>query len=119
MIMTPTNCMNNGVGSIVQFSTPTMKITFKQIDPAKIVEAFLVIKDGGEVLLQKPLSDAEVVSTEEEKYIAWTLEQEETGALPLDETVRIYCDWLLEDETRGRSKRAEFTIVDTGVDEVI
>lgn len=104
---------NNGV--IVQYTTPTITITFPTIDVTTISEAYLVFKVNEVTVLTKELSDAIVG----EKSLAWTLRQAETGGMPLYKIVRIYCDWLLQDGTRGRSKSADFTIVETGKSEVI
>lgn len=112
----------NGSGVIVRFTTPTIIIKFRTIDPETITEAFLVFKEEGEEVLSKPLSQASVhKATEEEpeNYIAWTLTQEETGALELNSRVIVCCDWLIQDGTRGRSRTREIQIVDTGKDEVI
>lgn len=100
---------------IVQYTTPTIRITFKTIDPATIIEAYLVFKYAGDDVLTKPLSSATV----SENSLDFTLTQSESASLPLNATVRIYCDWKLNDGTRGRSKYADYTIVETGYPEVM
>ena len=105
--------MNNGV--VVKYTTPTIRITFPTIDTSTIAEAYLVFKYGGAAILTKPLSEAVV----DEGVVSWTLSQTDTGALPLYKTVRVYCDWKLTSGTRGRSKFAEFHIVEPGKEEVI
>ena len=105
--------MNKGV--IVQYTTPTIEITFPTIDTATISEAYLVFKYGGTAVLSKALSSATVA----QHKLSWILSQTDTKGLPLGKTVRIYCDWKLSDGTRGRSNFAEYQIVETGKEEVI
>lgn len=114
------NC--NGSGVIVRYSTPTIKITFNTIDPTTIIEAYLVLKRAGAPVLTKDLTTATVhQGTEQDPgdWISWTLTQQETGALAVNSTVTVYCDWKLTDETRGRSHTKDFRIAETGKDEVI
>lgn len=108
-------CVNGGVGVIVQYTTPTIEIRFKSIDPATIIEAKLVAKYAGINVLCLDLSAATV----NEKTLSWTLTQEQTATLKLNSTVRVYCDWKLSDGTRGRSKFADFLVVETGYGEVM
>ena len=105
--------MNKGV--IVKYTTPTITITFPTVDTSTITEAYLVFKYGGTAILAKSLSAADV----DTHVVSWTLAQTDTGALPLDKTVRVYCDWKLTSGTRGRSKFAEYHIVEPGKEEVI
>lgn len=107
---------------IVRFTTPTIQVNFKAIDPEAIVEAFLVFKLNGEEVLSKDISSAYVHkgdAEDPESYISWVLSQEETGGLELNSRLTAYCDWKVEDGTRGRSRAKEFQIADTGKDEVI
>ena len=107
------NC--NGSGVIVRYSTPTIQINFNTIDPATIAEAYLVFKRAGVVVLTKELTEATV----DETWISWTLTQAETGAMLVNTSVTVCCDWKLNDGTRGRSHTKDFRIAETGVDEVI
>ena len=106
-------CYNTGV--IVQYSTPTIIINFPTVNTANITEAYLVIKCAGATLLEKDLTAATV----ETKKVSWRLSQIDTGKLTPHTTVTVYCDWKLQDGTRGRSKTAEYGIVETGKAEVI
>lgn len=107
------NCMNRS--TIVQYTTPTITFTFPTIDPATIAEAYLVIKYAGVNVLVKDLDQAEV----NEHDITWILSQEDTEKLIVNSTVRIYCDWVTENGLRGRSKRADYVIDETGLSEVL
>lgn len=100
---------------IVRYTTPTIQITFKTIDPAMISEAFLVFKRAGTAVLTKDFTSATV----EEHSISFTLSQADTGGFMVGSRVTVYCDWKLSDGTRGRSRAKEFSIADTGKDEVI
>ena len=109
-------------GVIVRYSTPTIQINFKTIDPSTITEAYLVFKRSGEESLTKDISSATVhVGTQEDpgNWISWTLAQAETGAWLENTSLTAYCDWKLTDGTRGRSHSKEFRVVETGIDEVI
>jgi len=114
------NC--NHTSEIVRFSTPTLQINFKTINPESIAEAYLVFKIDGTPGLTKDLTAATVhVGTQQEPgdWIAWTLTQAETGAWLENTSLTAYCDWKLSDGTRGRSHTKEFRVVETGKDEVI
>ena len=111
--MNPCVLMNKN--NIVQYTTPTITITFPTINTSTITEAYLVFKYGGTAILTKALSAATVA----EGSVSWTLSQTDTSVFPLDKTVRVYCDWKLTSGTRGRSKFAEFNVVEPGKEEVI
>lgn len=100
---------------IVQYTTPTFEVRFRTVDTANVVAADLVFKVAGVTVLTKPFSDAYV----QEKTLSWTLEQAESGSLPLNKTVRVYCDWVLTDGTRGRSRAADYQVVEAGTSEVM
>lgn len=100
---------------IVRFSTPTIKVTYKTIDPANISEAYLTVLDESTTVLTKEIAAAEIG----DNYIAWTLSQSDTEKLTVGSTVKICCDWKLENGTRGRSVMKEYWVAETGVNEVI
>ena len=106
-----TTCNNK----IVQYSTPTIIINFPTVDTSTISEAYLVFKCAGATVLEKDLTSATV----ETKKISWTLAQTETKTFALNTTLKVYCDWKLQNGTRGRSKEADFWVVETGKAEVI
>lgn len=109
------DCCNDNI--IVQYTTPTITITFPTVDVTTVSEAYLTFKSAGTVLLTKDLLAAVVDSVS--KTISWRLSQADTKLFPLNSVVRVYCDWKLTDATRGRSKFAEYLIVETGQEEVI
>lgn len=100
---------------IVQYTTPTIEITFPTINTANITEAYLSFKCGPTVVLSKNLTAATVA----EKKLSWRLSQQDTSTLALGSIVKVCCDWKLNDGTRGRSKFAEYIIAETGKSEVI
>lgn len=99
---------------LIRLTTPTIQFTFKDIDTAQIEKAYLVIKNR-QVIIEKAMDEATVTTG----MIEWKLTQQESQRLKVGEKVTIYCDWLLKDGTRGRSKTAEYTVADTGKNEVI
>lgn len=100
---------------LVKGTTPTVTITFPTIDVSLIEVAFLIVKDGENVIIEKPLADATVG----EHALLWKLSQRESLKLNVGREVRMFCDWRLVDGTRGRSNVSEFTITETGKNEVI
>ena len=106
-------CYSTGV--IVQYSTPTIIINFPTVNTANITEAYLVIKCAGATVLEKDLTAAAV----EAKKVSWRLSQIDTGKLTPNTTVTVYCDWKLQDGTRGRANKAEYRVVEPGKSEVI
>ena len=62
------------MGTITRGTTPTIRYTFKVVDPADIAVAYLTIKQGGETLIEKTLADA----TADEHTLDFTLTQAET-----------------------------------------
>lgn len=101
--------------NIVQYTTPTIQVEFKTVDPTDIVEAYLTFKYNTGILLTLDISAAEIG----EHAISWTLAQEQSKLLPVGSTVRVYCDWKLTDGTRGRSHRAEYRIIEPGKEAVM
>ncbi len=101
--------------NIVRGTTPTIKITFSEIDPSTIEIAYLVIKQLGISPIEVPF-DRAVLGND---YISFTLTQNETLTLIEGNQCEIYCDWKTQDGTRGRSKACRCTVEATGKDEVI
>lgn len=99
---------------LIRLTTPTIQFTFKDIDTAQIEKAYLVIKNR-QAIIEKAMDEATVT----QGMLEWKLTQQESQRLKVGEKVKIYCDWLLKDGTRGRSKTAEYMVADTGKNEVI
>ena len=100
---------------IVKGTTPTVTIRFPTVDVNLIEAAYLVFRDNNNTIIEKPIADAEKADAS----LMWRLQQRETLRLNVGRTVTVYCDWRLQDGTRGRSKKAEFLVVETGKNEVI
>lgn len=80
-------------------TTPTIKFTFRAIDPSDIQTAIMTIENkDGWIVLEKALDTAQVGGD----YISWTLSQAETLALGKT-TLRCMLNWVLENGTRGVS----------------
>lgn len=100
---------------LVKGTTPTITITCPTIDVSLIDVAYLIIKDGENVIVEKPISDATI----DDNSLLWKMTQREALKLNVGRTVRIFCDWRLVDGTRGRSNISEYTVTETGKNEVI
>ena len=108
---------------IIRYTTPTIRFEFSDINVTDISVAYLTFRQGNQVVIERDLSTAEVVHTEDGQtvtanYISWTLEQTETKNLS-KMTAIIYCDWKLSDGTRGRSHKLSTPVEDTGKQEII
>lgn len=101
--------------SIIKGTTPTIQFTYSEVNVEDIATAFLVIKQDNAVIIEKPLSDANV----QDSYIEWKLTQEDTLKLRVNKKAMICCDWKLLDGTRGRSHVLAEWIEGTGKNEVI
>lgn len=101
------------MASLIRATTPTFKYTFKCIDVADIIEAYLTIEQGN-LEIEKDLTQATVG----EDYIAWVLTQSETLQLnPGNASVML--NWLTDQGLRGASKKTMLMIEDNSKDEVI
>jgi len=60
--------------SIIRGTTPTIRYTFKVVDPNDIAIAYFTIKQNGKVVIEKDISEM----TLGEGYVEWSLSQEET-----------------------------------------
>lgn len=99
--------------NIISCTTPTIKYSFKVVDPSTIVEAYLTIKERGNVVIERDLTTATVG----ESTISWTLTQAET--LSLDKSITTQLNWLTESGTRGASEKAHIIISENLKNEVI
>ena len=98
---------------IIRGTTPTIKYTFRVVDPASITAAYLTIKKGGEIVIEKDLAAASVG----EDSLSWTLTQAET--LSVIGAAEIMLNWLLNDGTRGASVQTTASFVPNHIEEVI
>lgn len=106
--------MASKVNNLIRGTTPTIKITFKTIDPSTITDAYLVLKQDCVERVKADITEATVSSDD----ISWTLTQRQSFQLSPHKNVDIYCDWKTETGLRGRSKLYSCIVEDTGVDEV-
>lgn len=103
--------------TIARFTTPTFVFTFDEISVSDIVNAKLNLNIRGERYVTKDFSSANVNT--DANTISWTLTQAESGTLPEGRTGEVYCSWLYDDGTRGRSKYSEFLVVAAGEEGVM
>ena len=105
--------------AIIRYTTPTIRFTFNDIDVTTITTAYLVIKQGYKDIIERDLTTANVVHSKSSNYLSWTLTQIETGQLSKSTSAQLYCDWVLQDGTRGRSHIKSENVEDSGKSEVI
>lgn len=98
---------------IIRGTTPTIKYTFRVVDPASITAAYLTIKKGGEIVIEKDLAAASVG----DNSLSWTLTQSET--LSVTGAAEVMLNWLLNDGTRGASAQTTASFVPNHIEEVI
>lgn len=100
--------------NIVRGTTPTIIITFSQIDVSDLTDGYLVIKQELQNVIEKPLTDATI----DDNAVTFTLAQEETLSLSSGVQGKLMFDWLVG-ATRGRSQVEKVCVSDSGIDEVI
>lgn len=100
------------MANIIIGTTPTIKYRFNTIDVESITTAYMTIKKDGAVIVKR--SDPTV----DENILSWTLTQEETLAIGTG-VVKIMCNWLLADGTRGASHESEIRMKGNHIAEVI
>ena len=100
---------------IIRGTTPTIVFTFSDISTSEIVDARLVIRQCGNVIIEKGIDEAEF----DENAIYWALTQKNTLRLKPCQNGVIVCDWLLDSELRGRSKELRFSVGEPAINEVI
>lgn len=104
------------MAAIIRGTTPTLRFTFKYIDPEQITSAALTIKQNRALIIEKDLSEA-IVSASDHS-IAYKLAQEETLSFVVGK-ITIMHNWLLDDGTRGASAETTITVEDNHKNEVM
>ena len=94
--------------SIIRGTTPTIKYTFETVNVADITVAYLTAEQDGSKIIEKQKS----AGTVGDKYIAWTLTQEETLLFAAESVAYFMCNWRKADGTRGASKAMSVMIVE-------
>jgi len=102
------------MAEIVRGTTPTIQYTFSRINPANITTAYLTVTQDGVTIVERGI-DTMSLGNED---IAWTFTQEETLSMKATE-IRVMLNWLLQDGTRGASKKAKILVQDNDKAEVI
>ena len=98
---------------IIEGTTPTIKYTFKVIDPADIIAAYFTIKKADTIVIEKDLSAATVGAG----GLSWTLTQAET--LSIRGLAEMMLNWKTQDGTRGASKPTSVSFEANHKNEVI
>ena len=100
---------------IISGTTPTLKFTFKDVEPSDIDRAVLTIKGSDrETILTKNLSEGLVGGN----YISWTLTQTESLSLGSG-TIKVMCNWVTRYGIRGASKEVSIRMAPNHIEEVI
>ena len=97
--------------AIIRGTTPTVRFTFASVNPAQIMDAYLVLKQQGQEVVRIEMEDAIVG----EHALSWVLSQEQTLALTPGKDTTIVCDWLLPTGVRGRSEEAVYKTGEPGI----
>lgn len=104
--------------AIIRWTTPTFEFSFgEDIDVSDIDTAYLVLKQWGNTIVSKDITEADIDT--DANSISWTLTQAETGLVVTAKKCDVMMDWLLDDGTRGRSDVASYSVEDSGINEVI
>ena len=104
--------------AIIRWTTPTFEFPFDEdISVSDIDSAYLVLKQWGNTIVSKDISEADIDS--DANTVSWTLTQAETGLVVTAKKCDVMCDWVLSDGTRGRSDVASYSVEDSGINEVI
>lgn len=101
---------------IIIGTTPTIKYTFKTVDPADFTEAIMTIKDSRKTEKLRKTLDTATVGTD---YVEWTLTQEETLSLGTGSALSMMLNWLTDGGVRGASTEEAVMAVNNHVREVM
>lgn len=100
---------------IIRGTTPTLIFTFDTIDVEDISVAYLLIRQNGNTVIEKTLTDSSIVDGK----LSFSLSQTETLSLSTSAPASVVLDWKTNAEARGRSNIYRFDVKQAGVDEVI
>ena len=108
--------MSNPVDDvIITGTTPSIRWVLEEINTSEIVVAYMTIKQNGQIVIEKDLSDAIVG----ENLLLWTLTQEETLRLATKQYAYIMCNWRRGENIRGASPTLKVMILENQKPEVI
>lgn len=85
---------------ITRGTTPTIAFTFSTIPIENIDQAYLTIKQGGKIIIERNQTDMD----RGENYISWVLTQEETLLIRADRPCDIQCRYRTDSDFSGASK---------------
>ncbi len=102
--------------AIIRGTTPTITFTFNDVPTSSIAVAYFIVKQRGNIVIEKTMN---AISDITENSISWTFTQSESLALKMGYEAKIYCDWKLQNGTRGRSKEGVYFVEEAGKPEVI
>lgn len=96
---------------IIRGTTPTLIFTFSEIEPEDISICYMLIKQRGQTIIEKTLSDGEISNG----GLSFTLTQADTLSLSLASSAKVLLDWKTTGGVRGRSNIYDCAIREAGV----
>lgn len=97
---------------IIRGTTPTLIFTFSEIEPSDISVCYMLIKQRGQTIIEKTLSDGVV----DENGLSFTLTQTDTLALSTTNSAQVLLDWKTAGGVRGRSNIYDCAVKVAGKD---
>lgn len=97
---------------IIRGTTPTLIFTFSEIEPSDISVCYMLIKQKGQTIIEKQLSDGVV----DENGLSFTLTQTDTLALSTTIPAQVLLDWKTAEGVRGRSNIYDCAVKVAGKD---
>lgn len=102
--------------NIVIGTTPTIRFNFSIVNPTDFTEAIFTINDFNKAeILRKTLDTATIG----DRYIEWTLTQNETLQLDVGKSFSMMLNWLTNSGVRGVSVKESINVVDNHIREVM
>lgn len=99
---------------IIKGTTPTIRYTFKVVDPSDISVAYLTIKVGNSAVIERDLTTATV----EANALSWILTQVETLGIQ-GRKITTQINWRTTSGIRGASKETVIDVLPNSKAEVI
>ncbi len=103
------------MNEIARFTTPAITYKPSMVEIGNVDEIFLVVKQNGQEILRKGLTDATVTTTD---GFVWTFTQQETSALNSQAISVVQVDYT-SGTMRYTTVPRQYRITESAIDEVI
>ncbi len=103
------------MNEIARFTTPAITYKPSMVEIGNVDEIFLVVKQNGQEILRKGLTDATVTTTD---GFVWTFTQQETSALNSQTISVVQVDYT-SGTMRYTTVPRQYRITESAIDEVI